>query len=82
MCQIRPRILPSAHRHGIPDEDILHVYYNAIDIDQTDEDMTMLIGGDRAGRLLEIGVVDSYDEGQVIPHAMKARSKYLRQGRR
>jgi hypothetical protein len=33
----------------------------------------MLVGADRAGRLLEVGVVESAD-GDVIVHAMSARS--------
>jgi hypothetical protein len=41
--------------------------------------MTMLIGADAAGRLLEVGVVESRDEpGLVIVHAMPARQKFLR----
>ena len=42
------------------------------------EDMTMVIGADGAGRLIEVGVVESRDEpGLVIVHAMPARSKFL-----
>lgn len=37
----------------------------------------MLVRSDRAGRLLEIGVVESSD-GPLIVHAMEARPKYLR----
>jgi hypothetical protein len=39
--------------------------------------MTMLIGADQSGQLLEVGVLDS-TEGPVIAHAMKARDKFLR----
>ncbi|HSJ19545.1 MAG TPA: hypothetical protein VK964_03130 [Nocardioidaceae bacterium] len=42
------------------------------------EDMTMVIGADRAGRLIEVGVVESRDEpGLVVVHAMAARPKVL-----
>ncbi len=34
-------------------------------------------GVDTAGRMLEVGVVES-DEGDVVVHAMTARDKYLR----
>lgn len=38
----------------------------------------MIIGGDRAGRPLELGLVTS-DEGiEFIVHAMSARPKFLR----
>ncbi|GAB2763139.1 hypothetical protein GCM10027174_44780 [Salinifilum aidingensis] len=48
-----PLLLPSARKHGIADDDMLHAYRNYLDaIEQTDE-MTMLIGPDQAGRLLE-----------------------------
>ncbi len=41
------------------------------------EGLTVLIGADQAGNLVEIGVVDS-DEGPVVVHAMPARDRYLR----
>jgi hypothetical protein len=44
---------------------------------EQDDDMTMLIGADRAGKFLEVGIVDS-DQGPVIVHCMPARPKYLR----
>ena len=40
------------------------------------DDLTLLIGADTAGRLLEVGVAES--EGiEFIVHAMPARSKFL-----
>jgi len=38
--------------------------------------MTILVGDDGFGRILEVGVV-RMDEGDLIAHAMPARSKYL-----
>ncbi|HEY2041415.1 MAG TPA: hypothetical protein VGH11_01975 [Jatrophihabitans sp.] len=71
---MEPIIRPPAYRHGLTAEQILHAFRNPIAaFDQKDE-MTMLIGGDHTGALLEI---DS-TEGPVIIHAMKARDKYLR----
>jgi len=42
-----------------------------------DDETRVYVGPDFAGRLLEVGVVDS-DEGPLIIHAMQARPKYLR----
>jgi hypothetical protein len=73
----QPRIVDSARKHGVSDETILHAFNNPILVEDLDEGMTMFIGPDQAGNLYEIGVV-STDEGQIVVHAMKARSKYLR----
>ena len=70
-----PVILASARRHGIDDEDMRHVYRNPIRVFDLD-DLTMLIGPDTSGRLLEIGVAEA--EGiEFIVHAMTARPKFL-----
>jgi hypothetical protein len=74
---VDPIIIPSAHRHGVSDEQILHVYRNAFRVFDQGDEMTMLIGSDESGQLHEVGVLDSAD-GPVIAHAMKARDKYLR----
>ncbi len=73
-----PVIAPSAKRHGVDEEDILHAYRNATDAWALDEGLVMLVGSDRSGALLEIGVVRSDDGTAVIVHAMKARGKFLR----
>lgn len=73
-----PAILPSAHRHGITDEDMHHAYRNAIDAFPGDDGLVMYVGADQTGRLLEIGVVPT-ESGPAIAHAMPARPKYLRQ---
>jgi hypothetical protein len=73
----QPVIAPSARKHGVADDTILHAFNNPIRIELLDEDMTMLIGPDHGGDLFEIGVVTSND-GPVIVHATPARSKYLR----
>ena len=69
-----PAIRPSARKHGITDDDILHAYRNAFDV-RRQLGMTMWIGGDRAGRVLEIGVV-LRDCRPAVVHAMRARRKY------
>ncbi|MGH2659329.1 MAG: hypothetical protein ACRDHS_06595 [Actinomycetota bacterium] len=73
-----PVIASSARRHGVDDEDMLHAYRNAIDAWALDEGLVMLVGPDRSGALLEIGMVRSGDGTAVIVHAMKARPKFLR----
>ncbi|MEE9297643.1 MAG: hypothetical protein V3V29_01225 [Acidimicrobiia bacterium] len=71
-----PVILDSGRNHGVEDEDILHAYRNPVRVFGVG-DLTMLIGADQSGRLLEIGVAEG--EGvEFIVHAMPARSKFLR----
>lgn len=72
-----PHIAKSAHRSGIDDQDIRHALHNALWIEPLDEGLSMFVGPDRAGRLLEVGVVDSRD-GPIVVHAMEARPKYRR----
>ena len=68
-----PVIVASARQHGISDND---VYRHPIRVFQVD-DLVMLIGGDEAGRMLEVGVGAA--EGiEFIIHAMPAREKFLR----
>lgn len=79
MPEQEPLVIASARRHGIPDVDMLHALRNPVRTYQVGEDMTMVIGADDAGRLLEVGVVESRDQpGLVIVHAMPARSRFLR----
>ena len=71
-----PVILASARRHGVADDDMLHAYRNPVRIFEFDE-LTMLIGPDKAERLLEIGMASA--EGiEFIVHAMQARKKFWR----
>ena len=72
-----PAIAPSALRHGVSEETIVHAFDNPIRSEDLDEGLTMLVGADSSGNLYEIGVVSS-DDGPVVVHAMPARSKYLR----
>lgn len=76
-ADVDPIIAPSAHRHGVGDDDIRHVYAHPIRAVPLRDDKVMLVGLDRAGqRMLEIGVVDT-DRGDVVIHAMKAQAEYL-----
>lgn len=71
------RILPSARKHGISDDDMHHAIYNAINGLEQDK-LYMLFGPDRAGNLLEVGVVDLWLSDPVIVHAMPLRDKFSR----
>ena len=72
-----PVVTDSARRHGISDDDILHAYRNPIRLHMLD-DMNMLVGADRSGRLLELGVTVDEDEWiAAIVHAMPMRSRFL-----
>ena len=71
-----PVILESARKHGISDADMLHAYRHPVRVFVMD-DLVMLVGGDEAGRLLEVGVAEA--EGlEFIVHAMAARQRFLR----
>lgn len=73
---MEPLILPSARRHGLPDDDMLHAYFHPVRVFQLD-DLVMLIGPSTSGALIEIGISASVDR-DVIVHAMSARSKFTR----
>ena len=74
---VAPRIAASARKHGIRDVDMLHAFDHPIVVDDLDDGLTMFIGADTSGNLVEVGVVGSTD-GPIIVHAMAARPKYLR----
>ena len=71
-----PEIAPTARRHGIHDEDILHAYRNAFRVFEEDG-AAMRIGADQSGRILEVLVVTRHRQRRIV-HAMQARPKYLR----
>ena len=76
LVMVQPVVADSARKHGIDDEDILHAFRNPIAV--YDDDVTVFVGGDRAGNLLELGIIESEEGQPVIVHAMFARDKYLR----
>jgi len=43
-----PIITPSARRHGVTDESILHAFNNPIRVERHDEGFTMVVGADAA----------------------------------
>jgi len=70
-----PRIHPSAYKHGISREDILHAYRNYTRVHRMAEDTIALFGGDRSNNILEIFIVITED-GDLIIHAMRMRRKF------
>ena len=73
-----PIILDSAHRHGVTDEAMLHALRFPVRHFVQDDSMTVFIGPDDTGTLVEVGVVEWH--GVIaIAYAMRpARTKYLR----
>lgn len=76
LIPVDPVVLASARRHGISDDDMLHAYRYPIRVFDLD-DLTMLVGPDQAGRMLEVGVANAEGVDFII-HAMGARPKFLR----
>ena len=74
--EFEPFIAPSALKHGISREDILHAYRNPIRIFELDENLYMIIGANRAAIILEVGVSINSNR-QIIIHTMNARSRFL-----
>lgn len=73
-----PIILDSAHRRGVTDGTMLHVLRYHVRHFVQDDAMTMFIGPDETGTLVEVGVIEWHCV-IAIAHAMHpARSKYLR----
>ncbi len=71
-------IHPSARRHGVDDDEILHAVANSVAVDDLgeDPDRWLVIGPDSAGNLLEIVVLIASNADEIIIHAMPMRPKY------
>jgi hypothetical protein len=70
-------VLRSAFRHGVDAADIQHVLHTALVVDQVGEDPAryLVLGADRAGRFLELIVLDR-PQGPAVIHAMAMRTQY------
>ena len=73
-------IHPSARRHAVGDEDMLHAVDFAMAIEDLgeDPDRWLVVGPDRSANLLEVVVLMTHDGDQIIIHAMPLRSIYRR----
>lgn len=72
-----PIIAPSALKHGLGEQEILHAYRNPVRIWDLGDGYTMIVGPNAAAIFLEVGYVDGHS-AVVIVHAMPAREKFLR----
>jgi hypothetical protein len=72
-----PLVLQCAMRHGVLPADALHAWAFAVDSFILGDGLLMYIGPDRASRLLEVGVVEWFDDVAIV-HAMPARRKFVR----
>jgi hypothetical protein len=72
-------VLRSALRHAIVAEEIHHAVHHSPVVEEVGEDPTryLVLGADRAGRLLELVVLDR-PQGPAVIHAMNMRAKYQR----
>ena len=70
----------SARKHGVADQDIVHVVDHALTIEDAgeDPDRWLLIGPDTAGNLLEVVVLITAEGTLIVIHAMPMRDKYAR----
>jgi hypothetical protein len=72
-----PIIAPSALKHDLGEEEILHAFRNPVRVWDLSDGFTMIVGPDAAAIFLEVGYIDG-DTAVVIVHAMRAREKFLR----
>lgn len=77
MDEDEPLVLESAGRHGVSDADARHAWAFAVDTWDLGEGFVMYVGHDRAGRPLEVGIVEWHGVLAIV-HAMPAREKFLR----
>jgi hypothetical protein len=70
-------LLPSASRHGVEAEDVLHALAHAVVVEEIGEDPLryLVLGPDRASRFLELVVLDR-PQGPAVIHAMAMRAQY------
>lgn len=73
-------IADSARKHGLSDADIAHAVRYPLRVLGQDGQRYLVIGADRAGRLLEVVVLDDDpNEEPVAIHAMVLRAKFYDQ---
>lgn len=77
--QNEPVIAPSAYKHEVDTDDILHAFNNPMFVHTKDEGFTMVAGPGTDATMIEVGYIVSSDNTPVIVHAMSpARNRYLR----
>jgi hypothetical protein len=70
----------SARKHSVVDEDIHHAIDHVLAIEDAgeDPDRWLVVGPDRAGNLLEVVVLMTVEDTQLVIHAMPIRAKFRR----
>jgi hypothetical protein len=71
-------ILASAHRHGVLDEDLLHALRHYSETYDAGEGLTTVIGPDRTGVPMEVGVAERYGTLCVVHAMCPARTRSWR----
>jgi hypothetical protein len=73
-------IHPSARRHGITDDDMLHAIEHSLVVDDLgeDPDRWLIIGPGVDANLLELVVLMTVEGDELIIHAMSLRPVYRR----
>ena len=72
-----PIVLHSALRHAVEELDMLHAWAFASHSYDLGDGLVMFIGPDRAGNILEVGLIEWH--GTIaVAHAMRARPRFLR----
>ena len=74
------KIHDSARKHGVSDEDILHAIERALATEDVGEepDRWLVIGPDHAANLLEVVIMRTAENEELVIHAMRMRTKYRR----
>jgi hypothetical protein len=71
-------IHPSARKHGIADQDIVHATEHAMVIEPQDDDTRLYLGPGQDAGLVEVVTVVRADQPELAVHAMTLRKKYRR----
>jgi hypothetical protein len=64
-----PIIAPTALKHGVDEDQILHAYRNPVRVWDLGDGFTMIVGPNNAAVFLEVGYVEG-EQVHVIVHAM------------
>lgn len=67
------RIVGSARKHGVADDDMRHALAHPQRVVEGTDDVTLFIGPARDATMLEVGVREVDTDDERIVHAMKAR---------
>lgn len=73
---MKPRILPSARKHGISDRSICHAVAVPFRIVRIEPELVLIIGPDENGQLLEVIVANADDDPRIL-HAMPLRRRFM-----